>query len=81
MIGGLFTDLLHPDDRVLWESASQQAQIGFVHAPVILRLRRRDEAFVTIAWSLRWSQYYRRLFWVGRPEGVARSLRPWDHVA
>jgi PAS domain-containing protein len=81
MIGSLLTDLVHPDDRALWASASQQAQTGFVHVPVILRLRRRDETFVTIAWSLRWSQYYRRLVGVGRPEGVARSLRPWDHVA
>lgn len=81
LIGSLLTDLVHPDDRALWESACRQAQTGFVHAPVTLRLRRRDETFVTIAWSLRWSQYYSRLFGVGRPEGVARSLRPWDHVA
>jgi PAS domain S-box-containing protein len=81
IVGARFADLVHPDDRAQWESAYQQAQTGFMHAPATLRLQRRDEAFATIVWSLRWSQYYRRLFAVGRLEGVARSLRPWDHVA
>jgi PAS domain S-box-containing protein len=81
MIGSRFIDLVHPDDRAQWESACQQAQTGFVRAPAMSRLRRRDEAFATIMWSLRWSQHHRRLFAVGRLEGVARSLRPWDHVA
>lgn len=80
MIGSRFTDLVHPDDRARWESAFQQVQTGFLNGPVTLRLQRRDEAFATIVWSLRWSQYYRRLFGVGRLEGVARSLRPWDHA-
>jgi PAS domain S-box-containing protein len=81
IVGARFADLVHPDDRAQWESAYQQTQTGFMHAPATLRLRRRDEAFATIVWSLRWSQYYRRLFAVGRLEGVAQSLRPWDHVA
>jgi two-component system cell cycle sensor histidine kinase/response regulator CckA len=77
MIGSSFADFVHPDDRPQWESACQYAQTGAVDVPVTSRLRRRDETFATIAWSLRWSRYYKRLFGVGRLEGVARSLRPW----
>ena len=77
MIGGSFADFVHTDDRPQWESACWQAQTGSVDIPVTSRLRCRDGTFATIAWSLRWSRYYRRLFGVGRVEGVARSLRPW----
>jgi len=80
LIGSEFTDLLHPDDRARWESIYRQAQTSFVDDPVALRLRRRDEAFATIVWSLRWSQYHKRLFGVGRLEGDVRSLRPWDRA-
>jgi PAS domain S-box-containing protein len=80
LIGRPFTDLVHPDDRPQWESGCQQAQTGFVDAPVTLRFLRRDKTFVTIAWSLRWSRYYKRLFGVGRLEETVPSLRPWDHV-
>ncbi len=77
MIGNSFADFVHPDDRAQWESACRHARTGSVDVPVTSRLRRCDETFATIAWSLRWSRYYRRLFGVGRLEGVARSLRPW----
>ncbi len=65
MIGSRFIDLVHPEDRAQWESACQQVQTSFMDSPVTLRLRRRDETFATIVWSLRWSQYHRRLFGVG----------------
>jgi two-component system cell cycle sensor histidine kinase/response regulator CckA len=81
MAGSQFTDLIHPDERASWESASRQAKTGFEHVLVTLRLRRSDATFVTIAWSLRWSRHYERLFCVGRLEGFTRSLRPWDEAA
>jgi PAS domain S-box-containing protein len=80
IIGSQFTELVLHEDRAQWDSVRRQAQTGFVDAPVTLRLRRHDEAFATIVWSLRWSQYYKRLFGVGRLEGIARSLRPWDQT-
>jgi two-component system, cell cycle sensor histidine kinase and response regulator CckA len=77
MIGNSFADFVHPDDSPQWKSACLQAQTGSVDVAVTSRLRRRDETFATIGWSLRWSRYYRRLFGVGRLEGSAGSLRPW----
>jgi PAS domain S-box-containing protein len=77
MIGSSFAQFVHSDDRPQWESACRQAQTGSVDVSVTSRLRRRDETFAIIAWSLRWSRYYRRLFGVGRLEGDAGSLRPW----
>jgi PAS domain S-box-containing protein len=56
MIGSSFAEFVHPDDRPQWESACRQAQTGSVDVPVTSRLRRRDESFAAIAWSLRWSR-------------------------